>query len=686
LTATTADPEAFARRFLAHASSQLPGREEAALDALAAENLRFGAVRRPDETLLRLRDVSDEVTAIELVTTDTAFLVDSVRAELKRLGRPAERVLHPQIVVERDERGALLQVLDIDDNADVPPEAIVESWMYVEVDRVPADDQPQLDEDLRRVLADVHHAIEDAPDMYRRIRALADALSEDPGEFDRETSREAGELLRWLADGNYMILGHASYSANELANPRARAHDDDAEGVLRGQARISPLELLPAYRSGAPLVIFKSPLVSTVRRAVRYDCVTVVTAPGTGQANGGKGQTLHVFLGLITNAEDGLVGRVPVVRRRIAEIMLRSGVRADSHTGRLLLAALRTLPRDELLEAPTADLLRLAQLVVDRAESGNVGVFARIHLNRDFVSVLVYFPAERLGPETRRRVAEVIGRYWPGEVIGRDDRIVELDLARMHFLVAVRPGAQPTSPDRTEVEKEVARVTRRWSDDLRDLLVAERGEEAADRLLRRFTGALPEAYKEDFGAADAAQDLQTLDALPVEDGLAFHLYSPTDPDEDADYRVKVYRTGHSVSLARALPIFTRMEIEVLDERPYEFHVPDVEDMWIYDFGLKLPVGVEFDATRGANLVAALQLLWRDEIESDGFNALVVRTPLTWWQANILRAYAKYLRQAGTTFSQGYIEQALSDHPEIAVAIVRLFEARFDPSRAREPDR
>ena len=107
------------------------------------------------------------------------------------------------------------------------------------------------------------------------------------------------------------------------------------------------------------------------------------------------------------------------MRKRIAEILLRSGVRANSHTGRQLLAALRTLPRDELLEAPTADLLRLAQLVVVRAEQGAVGVFARVHLNRDFVSVLVYFPADRFGPETRRRVRRKSSsptgraRSWP---------------------------------------------------------------------------------------------------------------------------------------------------------------------------------------------------------------------------------------------------------------------------------
>ena len=80
----------------------------------------------------------------------------------------------------------------------------------------------------------MHHAVDDAPEMYRRIRALADQLTADPGEFDRETSEEAGELLRWLADGNYMILGHAAYSANELASPRAHARTADAEGVLRG--------------------------------------------------------------------------------------------------------------------------------------------------------------------------------------------------------------------------------------------------------------------------------------------------------------------------------------------------------------------------------------------------------------------------------------------------------------------
>jgi glutamate dehydrogenase len=668
------DLDAFTSRYLAHAASQLPGRDEQWLTGLARSHLEFGVSRGPRETLLRVVDLDADTTAVDIVTADVPYLVDSLRAELERRSCPAERVLHPQLVVQRDDSGRLSKVYDIDDNAPVPEGAVVESWMHIELDDIPAEQHEVLARDLRSVLDDVHNAVEDAPTMYKRMRMLAHELSEDPGQFDRETSEEAGELLRWLADGNYMILGHTAYSANELANPRAQAEDDAAEGVLRGAARVSPLELLPAFRSGAPMVIFKSPIVSTVRRSARYDCVTVISSGKSGGP-----QQIHVFLGLITSAEDGIVARVPVVRRRIAEILLRSGVRADSHTGRRLLAALRTLPRDELLEAPTSDLLRLAQLVVDRAERRSVGVFARIHLNRDFVSVLVYFPADRFGPETRRRVRGVITRHWPGEVIARDDRIVELGLVRMQFLIAVRPGMQPASPERRRVEDEVARAIRRWSDDLRELLEARYGEDEGAELLQLYETAFPEAYKEDFAAQTAVEDIAVLHPLPHDDGLAFSLYTPAN-DDDADRRLKVFRTGRPVSLARALPIFTQMGIEVLDERPYELELVGRDDVWIYDFGLRLPPGCDFNDKRAHNVIAALQLLWRGQLEEDGFNALVVRADMTWWQANLLRTYAKYLRQAGTTFSQGYIERALVDHPDIACALVDLFEERFDPSR------
>ena len=65
------------------------------------------------------------------------------------------------------------------------------------------------------------------------------------------------------------------------------------------------------------------------------------------------------------------------------------------------------------------------------------------------------------------------------------------------------------------------------------------------------------------------------------------------------------------------------------------------------------------------------------VENDGFNRLVLAAGLTARQTTILRLYCKVLRQAGSTFSQAYMEDTLARHAGIARMLVRLFERRFD---------
>src|SRR6476661_7913784 len=72
--------EVFERRFLAHAASQLAGYDEDRLADLARDNLAFGMVRAPRETLLRIHDLDADTTAIDIVTADAPYLVDSLRA------------------------------------------------------------------------------------------------------------------------------------------------------------------------------------------------------------------------------------------------------------------------------------------------------------------------------------------------------------------------------------------------------------------------------------------------------------------------------------------------------------------------------------------------------------------------------------------------------------------------------
>ena len=265
--------------------------------------------------------------------------------------------------------------------------------------------------------------------------------------------------------------------------------------------------------------------------------------------------------------------------------------------------------------------------------------------------------------------------------------------------------------DAAELEAEVAAAVRSWDDDL-----AERGGRASSARSGRRTllamcdgEAIPQTYKTDVPASAAVDDLDKILQLRESgESVAFDLWESEGyvggvPIEDSParraagppatitrvWRLSIYRTGSPITLTDVLPRLQHMGVDVVDEHPYEFAA--AEPFWIYDFGLpqKLRGRRRGGLARTPASVAsvkelvqdALTALWHGDVEDDGFNALVLDGHLTWRQVVVLRAYAKYLRQAGSTFSQNYIERVLRSNITVTRLLVRLFESRFDPDRA-----
>ena len=133
-------------------------------------------------------------------------------------------------------------------------------------------------------------------------------------------------------------------------------------------------------------------------------------------------------------------------------------------------------------------------------------------------------------------------------------------------------------------------------------------------------------------------------------------------------------------------MFESMGLRVRDERPHQVTPRDGPPTWIYDFGVEYAADGELavDAVR-ERFQDAFTGVWLGELESDGFNALVLRADLDRRDVTVLRAVARYLRQARVAFSERYMEQALLAHPHVAADLVELFRARFDPARDRAPE-
>jgi len=128
-----------------------------------------------------------------------------------------------------------------------------------------------------------------------------------------------------------------------------------------------------------------------------------------------------------------------------------------------------------------------------------------------------------------------------------------------------------------------------------------------------------------------------------------------------------------------------MGVEVDSERSYVIERQAQAAIHIHDFGLLHRYeGVDFAEVK-PKFEQAFARIWKRQVENDGFNRLTLAASLLSDEIVMLRAYAKYLKQAGFTYSQSYVEQTLARHAAITRSLVGLFHARFDPALAQERD-
>ncbi|WP_295697702.1 NAD-glutamate dehydrogenase [Lapillicoccus sp.] len=699
--AADGDPalEPFLRRYYRHvATEDLLAREPADLLGAALHHKEL-ASHRPVGTAdvcvinpdVESDGWSSGHTVIQIVADDMPFLVDSVTAELTTRDRGIHLVVHPQLVVRRDAAGTLEEVLDLDRLERAPTGVfgvVTESWMHLEVDRIAsATERAELAAALTTVLGNVRDAVEDWPRMHDRCASIAAGLRETPPHgIDPAVVSSTARFLDWLADGHFTFLGFRDYTLGEVDGVDTL---DVVPGSGLGLLRYdrpgvdASTRLTPAARAKARepelLIITKANSRATVHRSVYLDYVGIKRFNDRGAVTGERR-----FLGLFaSSAYTASILDIPILDDRVHMILDRAGFTADSHSGKDLLEVMESYPRDELFQTDPDDLLDVTLEVLRLQERRKTKLFLRKDVYGRFMSCLVFLPRDRYNTTVRLKMEAILRRAFHASNVDFTTRVAESTLARLHFVVRVGRGESIPEVDVASLEREIVDATRTWDEDVSEATRAARGEEAGARLVGLYGRAFPEAYKEDFPPRVAVADIAAMESLDTDEMVELNLYE--DPGSPADERrFKLYRRG-PLSLTQVLPLFTRLGVEVVDERPYEVHRGDGVTVHVYDFGLRAPrpdywgSGSEREVRRTL-LQDAVRAVWQGEAESDGFNALVLDAGLTWRQVVILRAAAKYLRQTQSTFSQPYIEAALVTNAAIARQLVALFETRFDPRR------
>ncbi len=621
-------------------------------------------------------------TVIEIVNDDMPFLVDSITMEVNRQGLTLHLIVHPVMRVVRDAAGNYLGLAGEGE----AEKGRYESIIHVEVDRrtEPADLEA-LQAGLTRVLDDVRAAVADWPAMRER---LADIVAEvesrpPPVEDDRD---EVLAFLKWIGDGNFVLLGCRDYDLvttggeNEL-----RIRPGSGQGLLResGEEKLSrafaalPPQLKAQAHLPRLLTLTKTNSRSTVHRPGYLDYIGIKVFDAEGRVVGER----RVIGLLASTAYSTRPIYIPLLRRKVAAVIERAGLMPGSHAAKALLTILERYPRDELFQIEVDELYAHAVAILRLGERQRTRLLVRCDPFARFVSCLVYVPREHYNTEQRRRMQAVLMEAFNGASSEFDVHFSESALARIQIVVRTRESVIPPF-DVRELEQRLARAARRWEDDLQQALVVHCGEERGMALFARYCNAFPAGYREHYPARVAVFDVEQMESLTGDDGLAMSLYVPLEAPPGR-LNFKLYRAGAPVALSTSLPMLEHMGVQVIDERPAEIDRQDGRRIWIHDFGLAHAGSGELDVDRLRPLFQdAFLRVWRSEIENDDFNRLTLLAGLGWREVSVLRAYAKYMRQAGFTFSQSYMEQTLAAYPALARELFALFAARFDPAHER----
>ncbi len=665
------------------------GKDNAVVFAtMVARQLEFLQQRQVGESLIRVYNPESKTdgweskhTIVELANDDMPFLVDTANMAMREFDLGVHLIVHPVFNAERDADGQLI-AFHPKANKRTRPESFIHIHIEKQTDlQVLASVESRLQSRLSKLLT----TVEDWHPMQERMQLAIKEFGNNAPELSDSVRQECVDFLEWAADDNFVFIGARDYTiVNEGSTAYLNIVEGSGLGLLRehGKTILSrPMASLSGearFNQNAPLIITKTNTRSQIHRGGYMDYIGVLRFDEQGVVIGE-----HRFIGLFTSlAYLQRVADIPLVSMKVNTVLENSGLKENRHAWKSLLHILETLPRDDLLQATSTELLAIATGVLDLQERQAVRLFIRRERFGRFFSCLVYIPRDHWNTENRVKIQRILKRALKGDRLDYMIQLSDSELARLQIIIRPKVGME-SLPDVRALENKIINALRSWNEELTNILVQKHGEEVGLQLSRKIGEAFSTAYMEDVSPWVAAYDVEKIALLENDDDLQLSLYRPRTKETDL-IRFKIFKRKRSIPLSDVLPMLEDLGLHIVSERPYELKFEGKESIWVQDFDMVYGLGVDLDIeTVRDSFQQAFENTWRGITVSDGFNGLILACQLDWRQVKGMRAYCKYLLQTGITYSQAYMEETLARHPFMARLLVELFDAMFNPDRDSE---
>ncbi|MET0747879.1 MAG: NAD-glutamate dehydrogenase [Rhizobium sp.] len=616
------------------------------------------------------------VSVLSITDRNMPFLYESVMGEVTATFRNVMMAVHPILALQDDGKPALQVALNGN-----PAERV--SHIQLHLSPLSAEQADVLIDRLRVVLEQTHLTVGDWQPMLKKLDTVIGELTDHARGRRTADRNEALAFLAWLRDDNFTFLGMRDYIYSGKGKDATVERDSgtglgilanpDVRVLRQGQDAVTTTPEILAFLDGPDfLIVTKANVKSVVHRRAYMDYVGVKRFDAEGNVTG-ELRIVGLFTSIAYTAE---LSDIPLLRAKARQVTQHFGFDPTSHSGRMLQNTLESYPRDDLFQIDTTLLSTFCEQINDLSERPRVRVLPRIdHFDR-FVSVIVYVPREDYDSVVREKIGTYLRTVYDGRVSAYYPAFPEGGVARVHFIIGRTVGKTPAITQNV-LEDAIRAITARWSE-----RVATLAGPGMPRL------AVSQAFQEAFSPEETVADLPDILACATDEAPIRIAFYRRAFDGGEILSLKIFHGEGNLALSRRVPLLENLGFNVISERTFDIHVEGTEgsgDVVLHDMELEARAGVAFDLKQhGLALEEAFLAAFDGSIDNDAFNRLIVSADLTSRTANILRAYARYLRQAGIAYSQDYIATTLDKYPDIAADIVRLFQDSLDPTLQEKP--
>lgn len=327
---------------------------------------------------------------------------------------------------------------------------------------------------------------------------------------------------------------------------------------------------------------------------------------------------------------------------------------------------LDSIPSDKLCYLSRDQLSSLIERVLNMGNRCVVFTCADEANSSSFI--LLYIPKHKYNEELRAKIKELIEEEVDGKFISSNSYIGEDHFARLIFHF--------DTPEKIclnigELEEKVWIASQTWQEKF--IFFCEKKSITPSVLFS-------DIYLKIHDAETAAEDAETITKwLKKEEDIYFETITRNNKEI-----IRVFQKNKPVTLGQIMPIFTNFQLEIQDESTFYADV-ESDRVWMHHFEIINLNQLKSSSQILEKLVNGLKAAWTGLIEVDPFNRLTLCCGLDFKDIIILRAYGRFLKQLGFSYSQKSLADCLCAYPAITLLLMQYFHSLFSVNQAHQPD-